>query len=255
MRARIRSAVALPNFLGRFLRGGRREPSSSAAERGKDEQLASASGLNPAVTAPEFVSGSRHAYGGEHRPYLRKVGTLVPGRCGAPARSGADRAAVISVGVTKRSGTVGKRLLPSRQRGGSCRCVLGGSALPRGAAFRAAVRCSSQPSHRPDSSMSFRRMGGMCLSGGCERKMCNPATRGTQYQKEPFVRSAIPALILVFGLAILVLTSLFFFVNVCNKLSEITSLLGQTYDEHLDCNRPRVRESSVDFRVTEQISF
>lgn len=70
VRARIRSAVALPNFLGCFLRDGRREPSPSVAKGRKGKQLGSASGLNPAVTAPYFVSGSRHAYGGEHRPRL-----------------------------------------------------------------------------------------------------------------------------------------------------------------------------------------
>lgn len=58
------------------------------------------------------------------------------------------------------------------------------------------------------------------------------------------MRSAIPTLTLVFGLAMLFLTPFFFFVDACSKLSAVTSLLGQTYNEYFDCNRPRVRGST-----------
>lgn len=78
---------------------------------------------------------------------------------------------------------------------------------------------------------------------------------GLGIEKEPFVRSAIPTLTLVFGLAMLFLTPLFFFVDACSKLSAVTSSPGQTYNEYFDCNRPRIRGSSVGFRPTKQASF
>lgn len=92
MRARIRGAVALPNFLGCFLRGRPEGAISEHCREGERKATWKRERAKPSRHgSPVSVSGSRHAYGGEHRPRLRKVGALLSGGCGAPAGSGAGK--------------------------------------------------------------------------------------------------------------------------------------------------------------------
>lgn len=81
-----------PTSWAASLGDGRREPSPSAAERGERKATWKRERAKPSRHgSPVSVSGSRHAYGGEHRPRLRKVGALLSGGCGAPAGSGAGK--------------------------------------------------------------------------------------------------------------------------------------------------------------------
>lgn len=131
MRARIRGAVALPNFLGCFLRG---RPEGAISERCREGERKATWKRERAKPSrhgsPVSVSGSRHAYGGEHRPRLRKVGALLSGGCGAPAGSGAGRAAVISVGVTKREKYSGRTTAAEQAASGAAAVGASSVALP-----------------------------------------------------------------------------------------------------------------------------
>lgn len=120
-----------PTSWAASLGDGRREPSPSAAERGERKATWKRERAKPSRHgSPVSVSGSRHAYGGEHRPRLRKVGALLSGGCGAPAGSGAGRAAVISVGVTKREGYSGRTTAAEQAASGAAAVGASSVALP-----------------------------------------------------------------------------------------------------------------------------